>query len=150
MCTAPIGWPQTPSWKAWSLLVGLRVGLGHAAAADLRRRIAATRTHRSVVPALQQAMSRHAGGLRDAAGLDRCVRELAKLARLTGAEPGLESWEATNLMTAAAVVASARLREESRGLIGVMISKTVAKSGVATFLSNTMISKVGITSCQPR
>ena len=28
------------------------------------------------------------------------------------------------------------------GLIGVMISKTVAKSGVATFLSNTMISKV--------
>jgi L-aspartate oxidase len=65
---------------------------------------------------LQQAMSRHAGGLRDAAGLDRCVQELAKLARQAGAEPGLESWEATNLMTvAAAVVASARLREESRG-----------------------------------
>ena len=71
---------------------------------------------RSVVPALQQAMSRHAGGLRDAAGLDRCVQELAKLARRASAEPGLESWEATNLMTvAAAVVASARLREESRG-----------------------------------
>jgi hypothetical protein len=71
---------------------------------------------RSVVPALQQAMSRYAGGLRDAAGLDRCAGELAKLARQTGAEPGLESWEATNLMTvAAAVVASARLREESRG-----------------------------------
>ena len=71
---------------------------------------------RSVVPALQQAMSRHAGGLRDAAGLDRCVHELAKLARQAAAEPGLESWEATNLMTvAAAVVASARLREESRG-----------------------------------
>ena len=71
---------------------------------------------RSVVPALQQAMSRHAGGLRDAAGLDTCVQELARLARRAGAEPGLESWEATNLMTvAAAVVASARLREESRG-----------------------------------
>jgi L-aspartate oxidase len=69
-----------------------------------------------VVPALQQAMSRHAGGLRDAVGLDRCAQELAKLARLTGAEPVLESWEATNLMTvAAAVVASARIREESRG-----------------------------------
>ena len=71
---------------------------------------------RSVVPALQQAMSRHAGGLRDAAGLDRCAGELAMLAQQTGAEPGLESWEGTNLMTvAAAVVASARLREESRG-----------------------------------
>jgi L-aspartate oxidase len=68
------------------------------------------------VPALQQAMSRHASGLRDAAGLDTCVQELAELAQRAGAEPGLESWEATNLMTvAAAVVASARLREESRG-----------------------------------
>jgi L-aspartate oxidase len=71
---------------------------------------------RSVVPALQQTMSRYAGGLRTAVGLDRCAQELAKLARLTGAEPGLESWEATNLMTVgAAIVASARLREESRG-----------------------------------
>ena len=61
-------------------------------------------------------MSRHAGGLREAAGLDRCASDLAALARQTGAQPGLESWEATNLMTvAAAVVASARLREESRG-----------------------------------
>ena len=72
--------------------------------------------YRSVVSALQQAMSRHAGGLRDAAGLDRCASELAVLARQTSAEPGLESWEATNMMTvAAAIVASARLREESRG-----------------------------------
>ena len=71
---------------------------------------------RSVVPAMQQAMSRHAGGLRDAAGLDQCARVLVELAGQTGAEPGLESWEATNLMTVAtAVVASARLREESRG-----------------------------------
>jgi L-aspartate oxidase len=71
---------------------------------------------RFVVPALQQAMSRYAGGLRDAAGLERCAAELAKLAQQTAAEPGLESWEATNMMAvAAAIVASARLREESRG-----------------------------------
>ena len=71
---------------------------------------------RSVVPAMQQAMSRDAGGLRDAAGLDRCARELLRLGGRSGAESGLESWEATNLMTVAtAIVASARLREESRG-----------------------------------
>jgi len=71
---------------------------------------------RSVVPALQQAMSRHAGGLRDAAGLDRCAAELVKLAAQTNAEPGLESWEASNMMmVATAIVASGRLREESRG-----------------------------------
>jgi L-aspartate oxidase len=71
---------------------------------------------RSVVPAMQQAMSRDAGGLRDAAGLDRCARELLRLGAQLGAESGLESWEATNLMTVAtAIVASARLREESRG-----------------------------------
>jgi L-aspartate oxidase len=71
---------------------------------------------RSVVPAMQLAMSRDAGGLRDAAGLDRCARELVRLGGRSGAESGLESWEATNLMTVAtAIVASARLREESRG-----------------------------------
>jgi len=71
---------------------------------------------RSVVPAMQQAMSRDAGGLRDASGLDRCARELLRLGGRSGAESGLESWEATNLMTVAtAIVASARLREESRG-----------------------------------
>jgi L-aspartate oxidase len=71
---------------------------------------------RSVVPPLQQAMSRHAGGLRNAAGLDSCLTELARLAREIGGVPGVESWEATNLMTVAtAIVASARLREESRG-----------------------------------
>ena len=39
---------------------------------------------RSVVPAMQQAMSRDAGGLRDAAGLDRCARELAQVGRTIG------------------------------------------------------------------
>lgn len=71
---------------------------------------------RSVVTPLQQTMSRHAGGLRSAAGLDLCAKDLVELARSTGAVPGLEAWEATNLMTVAtAVVASAQIREESRG-----------------------------------
>ena len=39
-----------------------------------------------------------------------------KLAAQTAAEPGLAFWEGTNLVTVAtAIVASARLREESRG-----------------------------------
>ena len=71
---------------------------------------------RSVIPAMQQAMSRYAGGLRDAAGLDRCASELLRLAAQSAAEPGLESWEASNMMmVATAIMASARLREESRG-----------------------------------
>ncbi len=71
---------------------------------------------RAVVPAMQQVMSRHAGGLRRAAGLDQAAFNLAQLAGKTGAKPGVEAWEATNLMTVAtAVVAAARLREESRG-----------------------------------
>ena len=70
----------------------------------------------AVMPVMQQVMSKYAGGLRDAAGLERGRLELARLAEQQGTEPGLESWEATNLMTVAtAVVASARLREESRG-----------------------------------
>ena len=65
---------------------------------------------------MQQAMSRYAGGLRKASGLDQAAAELAGLAERNGVQPGIGSWEATNLMTVAtAVVASARLREESRG-----------------------------------
>jgi L-aspartate oxidase len=68
------------------------------------------------VPAMQQAMSRYAGGLRDAGGLDICAAELRSLASIRSGRPGLEAWEATNLMTVAtAIMASARLREESRG-----------------------------------
>ncbi|HEV2931310.1 MAG TPA: L-aspartate oxidase [Propionibacteriaceae bacterium] len=70
----------------------------------------------AVVPTMQQVMSRYVGGLRDAAGLDRGLRKLSRLADQVDAEPGLEAWEASNLMTVAmAVAASARLREESRG-----------------------------------
>jgi L-aspartate oxidase len=70
----------------------------------------------SVVTELQLIMSRDAGGLRSATSLDRAAEELRRLAEKNGAERGLEAWEATNLITvAAAVVAAARLREESRG-----------------------------------
>jgi len=71
---------------------------------------------RAVVPAMQQAMSHYAGGLRSGTGLDACAAELSLLAGKTASEAGLDTWEATNLMTVAtALVASARLREESRG-----------------------------------
>ncbi|HET9649099.1 MAG TPA: L-aspartate oxidase [Microlunatus sp.] len=71
---------------------------------------------RSVVPAMQKSMSRDAGGLRDARGLDRCAGDLTRLARQSTAVPGVASWEATNLLTVAtAVVVAARTREESRG-----------------------------------
>ncbi|HET9872750.1 MAG TPA: L-aspartate oxidase [Propionibacteriaceae bacterium] len=75
----------------------------------------------AVVPSMQQSMSRYAGGLRNAVGLDRCAENLTQLAAAGLAagmhiQPGLEGWEATNLLTvASAVVASARTREESRG-----------------------------------
>jgi L-aspartate oxidase len=70
----------------------------------------------AVITKLQQIMSRDAGGLRSASSLDRAARELSRLAEQNQAEPELEAWEATNLLTvAAAIVASARLREESRG-----------------------------------
>jgi L-aspartate oxidase len=70
----------------------------------------------SVVPELQQTMSRHAGGLRHGEGLTTCLADLARLATRTATEPALLSWEATNLLTVAtAVAASALLREESRG-----------------------------------
>jgi L-aspartate oxidase len=71
-------------------------------------------------PALQQLMSRHVGVLREAKGLDAAERGLRELAA-SGAtdsttESGTENWEATNLLTVAAVlVSAARLREETRG-----------------------------------
>ncbi len=70
----------------------------------------------SVVPELQQTMSRHAAGLRNGVGLTRCLADLGRLAGRAAPEPGLLAWEATNLLTVAtAVAASALLREESRG-----------------------------------
>ncbi|MBD2895716.1 L-aspartate oxidase [Actinomadura sp. RB99] len=64
---------------------------------------------------IQRIMTSHAGVLRGAEGLDTAARELAALPH-GGAEPGVEAWEATNLHTvASAIVAAARLREETRG-----------------------------------
>ncbi len=71
---------------------------------------------RKVVRPMQKAMSRDAGGLRSAAGLDRCAAELTRLTANGSTRPGLAAWEATNLLTVAtAVVVAARTREESRG-----------------------------------
>lgn len=63
---------------------------------------------------LQQAMSAHAGVLRNARGLAEASATLAGLAG--GAEPRTENWEATNLLTvASALVRAAAARTETRG-----------------------------------
>jgi len=108
-----------------SLLEGLvyarRIAAKLMAVPPIRRRPAAeTRDagliDRAAVPMMQHSMSRYAGGLRSATGLHRCLSDLSMLSEKQGAEPGLEAWEATNLMTVAtAVAASALVREESRG-----------------------------------
>lgn len=67
---------------------------------------------------LQQAMTRGAGVVRDAAGLDQLAEELTTMPIPTRADVGdrLERHELRNLATvAAALVRAARAREESRG-----------------------------------
>jgi len=68
-------------------------------------------------PALQQLMSQHVGVLRDLKGLDEAERGLAELAAATTTtDSSTENWEATNLLTVAAVITAAALsREETRG-----------------------------------
>ncbi|MDI6105025.1 L-aspartate oxidase [Actinoplanes sp. NEAU-A12] len=64
---------------------------------------------------LQRAMTRGAGVLRSADSLDTAAKELARLAEQRS-RPYTEAWEVTNLLTvAAALVASARSRRETRG-----------------------------------
>ncbi|TGN74912.1 L-aspartate oxidase [Streptomyces bauhiniae] len=75
--------------------------------------------------AVQRIMSEGAGVLRSAASLERAAQRLAELHSrasdtLDGegktAEPGVDTWEATNLLDVARVlVAAAALREETRG-----------------------------------
>ncbi|MGW5334230.1 L-aspartate oxidase [Streptomyces bauhiniae] len=75
--------------------------------------------------AVQRIMSEGAGVLRSAASLERAAQRLAELhARASDtldgegktAEPGVDTWEATNLLDVARVlVAGAALREETRG-----------------------------------
>jgi L-aspartate oxidase len=63
-----------------------------------------------------RAMTDGAGVVRSAASLDAAAKVLAAAADRTSAEPMPETWEATNLLTvSAALVAAARLREETRG-----------------------------------
>ncbi|MGW2209177.1 L-aspartate oxidase [Streptomyces sp. NPDC001781] len=75
--------------------------------------------------AVQRIMTEGAGVLRSAASLERAAQRLAELHSrasdtLDGegktAEPGVDTWEATNLLDVARVlVAAAALREETRG-----------------------------------
>ncbi|MFG3094812.1 L-aspartate oxidase [Streptomyces sp. NPDC048202] len=75
--------------------------------------------------AVQRIMTEGAGVLRSAASLERAAQRLAELHdrasdALDGegktAEPGVDTWEATNLLDVARVlVAAAALREETRG-----------------------------------
>ncbi|HEY2982839.1 MAG TPA: L-aspartate oxidase [Jatrophihabitantaceae bacterium] len=70
----------------------------------------------SIRPQLQRLMSADAGVLRDLKGLDAADRGLAELAETPATSCGTDGWEATNLLTvAAALVAAARAREETRG-----------------------------------
>jgi L-aspartate oxidase len=64
---------------------------------------------------LQRAMSRGAGVMRSAGSLTATAAELAALGR-QDAKPDTASWEAANLVTvAAALVAAALVRQETRG-----------------------------------
>ncbi|MFI8348901.1 L-aspartate oxidase [Streptomyces sp. NPDC085596] len=88
-----------------------------------------TPTHPLLAPedrlAVQRIMTEGAGVLRSAGSLERAARRLAELHirasdALDGegktAEPGVDTWEATNLLDVARVlVAAAALREETRG-----------------------------------
>jgi L-aspartate oxidase len=68
-----------------------------------------------VRPELQRAMTRGAGVLRSADSLDTAAKELSRLAA-GRATPRNAAWEATNLLTvAAALVAAAQTRRETRG-----------------------------------
>ncbi|HSE10703.1 MAG TPA: L-aspartate oxidase [Nocardioidaceae bacterium] len=67
-------------------------------------------------PAVQRVMTEHAGVLRSRSGLAKAAGGLAEIRSATGARPDTRSWEATNLLTVAAVlVEAARTREETRG-----------------------------------
>ena len=66
-------------------------------------------------PALQGIMTRGAGVLRSAESLSATAAELSRLGQTRGT-PRTASWETTNLLTvAAALVAAAYLRQETRG-----------------------------------
>jgi len=81
--------------------------------ADVRRTGLVPATVRA---GLQQTMTERAGVLRSDAGLAQGLDELAGLAGDEAAVPDTSTWEATNLLTIAAVLMhAAREREETRG-----------------------------------
>jgi L-aspartate oxidase len=113
-----------------SLLEGLvfsrRIAASIAHDLPPSREPAADRRTPGLVPAavvgdVRAVMTRHAGVLRSDRGLGEAGRALAAVAAaprddLASDGPGTESWQATNLLTvASALVAAARLREETRG-----------------------------------
>jgi L-aspartate oxidase len=72
--------------------------------------------HASARAVVQEAMTQGAGVLRSAAGLDAALATLAGVAASAGDDRCTQAWEATNLLTVGAVLASAALeREETRG-----------------------------------
>jgi nicotinate-nucleotide pyrophosphorylase (carboxylating) len=108
-----------------SLLEGLV--FGRRIAADMARRLPAHRTPvpdprvaavltPHVVPHLRAEMTEYAGVLRSADGLGSASRAVAEMAATSSDAAGPEAWEATNLVTvAAAIIAAASVREETRG-----------------------------------
>jgi L-aspartate oxidase len=70
----------------------------------------------SIRPDLARAMSNGAGVLRSSASLAVADKTLDELGRRSGAVPGPEAWQATNLHTVATALVSAAIRrEETRG-----------------------------------
>ncbi|MDA0563550.1 L-aspartate oxidase [Streptomonospora sp. S1-112] len=66
-----------------------------------------------LVPRVRAVMSRHAGVVRDEAGLEAALAELRAVAadpRNADAVPGTPAWEAANLLTVATLLVSAALR----------------------------------------
>ena len=65
---------------------------------------------------LQELMARQVGVVREQAGLDDAATALDAIAWAGDVRPEIEAWETTNLVTvAAALVAAARARHETRG-----------------------------------
>ncbi len=108
-----------------SLLEGLV--FARRIAADLGRQLPARRTPVAdrriagavsphVLPSLREDMTQYAGVLRSGDGLREAALSLVDLAATPAETVGPEAWEATNLVSvAAAVLAAASVREETRG-----------------------------------
>jgi len=107
--------PSTPSGAAEAGAAEAGAAAGAAAATGATAAAPAWVVDPACGAALRAAMSRGAGVLRSAASLAQAAACLAELGERR-ATPNTASWEATNLLTVAAVlVAAASAREETRG-----------------------------------